>query len=179
MSSLSSFVVVWLLSAAVLAQGQPPNTATRESTTTATVDRIERNSRVVTLRSKDNLFMQVYVDPTIKIFDELKVGDVVTARYTESIIVAVSPNAKLSPPKDTTEEAKNAGNANVLEQQKTVVTIENIDSQRLFVRYRTHDNQLAMHGVQNPTLLDGIRVGDRVEVTLTRARAMSIERRKP
>jgi Cu/Ag efflux protein CusF len=179
MPSLSSFVVVWLLSAAVLAQGQPPNTATRESTTTATVDRIERNSRVVTLRSKDNLVMQVYVDPTIKLFDELNVGDVVTARYTESIVVAVTPNAKLSAPKDTTEAARKAGNENVLEQQKTVVTIENIDSQRMFVRYRTQDNQLAMFAVQNKALLDGIREGDRVEVTLTRARALSIERRKP
>ena len=179
MRSLSSFVVVLLLfSVGVLAQGQPPNTATNESTTTATVDRIERSTRVVTLRSKDNVIHQIYVEPAIKAFDELKVGDVVTARYTESIIVAVTPNAKLSAPKDTTAAAK-AANENVLEQYKTVVTIENIDPQRLFVRYRTQDNQLTMHTVRNKSLLDGIRVGDRVEVTLTRARAVSIERQRP
>ena len=118
----------------------------------------------------------IYVDPKFKAFDDLKVGDVVTVRYTESVIVAVRPNAKLTPLQDTTEEARRAGGDTVVQQQKVVVTIENIDSQRLFVTYRTHDNQRGMRAVIDKALLEGLRVGDRVEVTLTTARAVSIER---
>ena len=40
---------------------------------------------------------------------------------------------------------------------------------------RTQDNQRAVHPVQNNELLKGIRRGDRIEITLTLARAVSIE----
>ena len=178
MPRFSALLLLWLVSSGVFAQAQPPNAVTRESTTTAKVDRIERSSRVVTLRGDGNVLHTVYVDPTITAFDTLKVGDVVTVRYTESVIVQVRPNAKPTPAQDTTQEARKAGDETVLEQQKIIVTIDNIDSQRLFVTYRTHDNQRVVHAVRDKALLDGIRTGDRVEITVTRARAVSIEPRR-
>ena len=96
MPRFSALLLLWLVASGVFAQAQPPNTVTRESTTTAKVDRIERSSRVVTLRGDGNVLHTVYVDPTITAFDTLKVGDVVTVRYTESVIVQVRPNAKQS-----------------------------------------------------------------------------------
>jgi hypothetical protein len=174
MLKTSALLILSLFTAGAIEQRQQPNAVTRESTTTAKVDRIERSSRVVTLRTADNVYTSVYVEPTIKAYDTLKVGDVITVRYTESVIVQVRPDAKLAPATDTTAEARKA-NENVLEQQKMVVTIERIDSQGLFVSYRTHDNQRRMHAVQDKRLLEGLKAGDRVEVTLTRARAVSIE----
>jgi hypothetical protein len=156
----------------------PPNVATRETTTVATVDRVERSSRVLTAHSEGNVVHTLYVDPAVKGFDDLKKGDVVTVRYTESVVVQVRPNAKLTALQDTTAEAQKAGDMNVLQQQKRIVTIEDIDSQGLFVTYRTQDNTRGVHAVQNKELLKGIRRGDRVEVTLTQARAISIERKR-
>ncbi len=176
MSRLSPFLVIWLLSLGSHVHTQAPNAVTRESTTTGTVDRIERSSRVVTFRSEGNVFQTVYVDPKVKAFDDLKVGDVVTVRSTESLIVQVRPGAKLAVARDTTEEARKAGDEHVVEQVKTIVTIDSIDSQGLFVTYRTQDDRKIMHAVIDKALLDGIRPGDRVEITLTRARAVSIER---
>ena len=176
MSRLSPFLVIWLLSLGSHVHTQAPNAVTRESTTTGTVDRIERSSRVVTFRSEGNVFQTVYVDPKVKAFDDLKVGDVVTVRSTESLIVQVRPGAKLAVARDTTEEARKAGDEHVVEQVKTIVTIDSIDSQGLFVTYRTQDDRKIVHAVIDKALLDGIRSGDRVEITLTRARAVSIER---
>ena len=176
MSRLSPFLVIWLLSLGSHVHTQAPNAVTRESITTGTVDRIERSSRVVTFRSEGNVFQTVYVDPKVKAFDDLKVGDVVTVRSTESLIVQVRPGAKLAVARDTTEEARKAGDEHVVEQVKTIVTIDSIDSQGLFVTYRTQDDRKIMHAVIDKALLDGIRPGDRVEITLTRARAVSIER---
>jgi hypothetical protein len=175
MQICSALLMLSLVSPAVFAQAQQPNTVTRESTMTAKVDRIERSNRVVTLRTADNVITDVYVEPKLKAYDTLKVGDVVTVRYTESVIVQVNPNAKPAPVTDTTQEARKAGDESILLQQKLVVTIDNIDSQRLFVTYRTHDNQRRMYAVQDKRLLEGLKSGDRVEVTLTRARAVSIE----
>jgi hypothetical protein len=169
-------VLLWILSLAGPAQAQPPNVVTSESTLTGTVDRIERFSRVVTFRSNDNVLQSVYVDPKVTAFDDLKVGDVVTVRYIASVIVQVRPDARPTEVRDTTEEARKAGNENVMQQLKAVVTVEDVDSQGLFVTYRTHDNRRVVRAVTDKRLLDGVRPGDRVEVTLTRDRAISIER---
>ena len=156
---------------------QAPNAVTRETTTIATVDRIERSSRVLTAHSDGKVVHTLYVDPSVKAFDDLEVGDVVTVRYIESVVVQVRPNAKLTELQDTTAEGK-AGDANIVQQQKRIVTFEDVDAQGLFVTYRTHDNQRGVHPVQNKELLKGLRRGDRIEITLTQARAVSIERKR-
>ena len=96
---------------------------------------------MVTLRQEGNVFQSVYVDPTVAAFDDLKVGDVVTVRYVESVIVQVRPGAALSDVRDSTEEAKKAGEDQVIQQLKATVTVEEVDSQGLSVTYRTHDNR--------------------------------------
>ena len=178
MSAMSAVLILSLVSLVGGAQAQAPNSVNRETTTTATVDRIERSSRVVTLKGDGNVMHSVYVDPSMKGFDELRVGDVVTVRYTESVIVQLRPNAKLTELHDTTEQAKKAGDPNVLQQLKRIVTIDSIDPQGQFVTYRTQDNQRGVRQVQNKALLEGIKPGDRVEITMTHARALSIERRR-
>lgn len=169
-------VVVMLLWGADLALAQAPNVVTNETTVKATVDRIERSIRVVTLRQEGNVFQSIYVDPKVAGFDDLKVGDSVTVRYVESVIVQVRPGAALSDVRDSTEEAKKAGNDQVYQQMKTTVTIEEVDPQGLTVTYRSKDNRKIMRAVNDKRLLAGIRRGDRVEVTMTRERAVSIER---
>jgi hypothetical protein len=165
------------LSLASLVAAQAPNTSTLESTLTGEVNQIDRRGRVITVVGDGNVFHALHVDQGVAGFDALKVGDRVTVRYTESVIVQVRPNAKLTPVQDTTEQARAEGQ-DVLEQLKTTVTIESIDSQGLFVTYRTHDNRRAIHSVRNKTLLEGIRPGDRVEITRTRARALSIRQQR-
>jgi hypothetical protein len=158
-------------------RAQEPNVVSRESAITGTVDRIDRFSRVVTFRGQDNRLQSVYFDPTVAVFDDLKVGDVVTVRYVESVIVQVRRDVKPTEVRDTTTEARKAGDQPVVSQLKAVVTIESVDSQGLFVTYRTHDNRRVVRAVTDTRLLEGVRPGDRVEVTLTRDRAVSVERR--
>jgi hypothetical protein len=156
--------------------GQTPNVVTREETVTAKVDRIEKTPRLVTLKTADNQFKTVHVDPTLPVFDQLRVGDTVTVRYTESTVVALKPHAALSPPSDTTDEARRAGKTDVVSQQKAVVTIEGIDSDRQFVTFRWENGARMVRPVYDKRLLAGLRAGDRVEVTMTRERAISIAR---
>ena len=171
-----SALVITLMSHAVRAQTPAPNVAATESTITATVDRIERSSRVVTLRSEGNVFQTVYVDPSVKAFDDLKAGDVVTVRYAQSVVVQVRPGAALSDPRDVTAEAQRAGKKPVIQQVRAVVTVEGIDPQGLSIEYRTKDGLKVIRPVNDKRLLEGLHVGDRIEVTLTRERAVSVER---
>ena len=174
--SMLSALVITLMSHAVQAPAPAPNVVAGESTITATVDRIERSSRVVTLKSAGNIVQTVYVDPSVKVFDDLKAGDVITIRHTKSVVVQVRPGAALSDPRDETAEAQKAGKKQVIQQVRAVVTVERIDPQGLSIEYRTKDGLKVMRPVFDKRLLEGLHVGDRIEVTLTRERAVSIER---
>jgi hypothetical protein len=175
-SSMASAVVLALMPCAGPAQAPARNVVTTESTTTATVDRIERSTRVVTFRSEGNVVQDIYVDPSVKAFDDLQKGDVVTVRYVESTVVQVRPGAALSDARDVTAEAQKAGNPQVVQQRKAVVTIESVNPQDLAIEYRTQDGRKIANHVSDKRLLEGLRVGDRIEVTLTRERAISVER---
>jgi hypothetical protein len=157
---------------------QTPNVVTKESTVTAKVDRIERGQRLVTLHGDQNQLLTVYVDPSVAAFDDLQTGDMVTVHYVESTIVELTPNATLADVRDTTAAARKAGKSNVVEQQTAVVTIEDVDPQGQVVTYRNASNLKMMKVVNDPALLKGLKPGDRVKVTMTRERAIQIERRR-
>lgn len=170
---LASIVVVFVW--AGVASGQQ-NKVSGEATATATVDRIERSSRSLTLKTAANGLLMMYVDPSVKEFDSLQPGDAVTVRYVESVVAEVRPGAALSALRDTTEEARKAGNENVTQQQKMVVVVDSIEFQGQAIVYRTADGLKVTRYVTDKKLIEGLRPGDRVEVTLTRERALSIER---
>ena len=159
---------------AVLAATQPPNVVTHESVTTATVDQIDQSARTVTLRTKDNTTQSLVVDPAIKEFDRLKAGDRVTVRWIESTVVKVRRDAKLSDERDSTADAQKT-DATVVQQLTAVVTVEEVDPQELFITYRTADGTKMTRPIPDKKLVQGLHHGDRVEVTITRARAISIQ----
>jgi len=152
------------------------NVVTRESVTTGTVERIERAQRLITLHGDQNNLLTVYVDPSVAAFNDLQTGDTVTVHYVESAIVELKPNATLADVRDTTAEARRAGKANVVEQQTAVVTIEQVDPQGQVVTYRNAAGMKMMKVVNDPALLKGLKPGDRVKVTMTRERAIQIDR---
>jgi len=164
-----------------LAASQEPVTSTREVLTLdAAVDRIDRFSRSLTLRTDDGMVHMVYAERGLKIFDELKSGDRVRVRTTESVIVAVRPNAKPSGIVDTTAAAKKAGGAQggeVLQELKAVVTVETVDLGNNLVVYKGGDNRSVTRVVADPALIKGLKRGDIVELTYSRMRAIEITRR--
>ena len=174
MSAYATVLIVSVLASGPSTQISQPNTVVRESTITATVTRVERPGRVVTFKTDGNVQQTISIPDNLTEFDNLKVGDVVTVRYTESVIVAVRPGAKRTAAQETTEQARQE-DPNVTQQFKRIVTIESIDPQGLFVNYRTEENVRALHAVRDKSLLKGLKVGDQVEITMTRARAVSIE----
>ena len=143
---------------------------------TVMVDRVDAFTREVAYRGPDNIPGSVYVDPSVSAFDDLKPGDLVVIRYIDSVIVQVRPDAKPTGARDTTEDARKAGAQGVLQQLTMVVTIDSIDEKTLVVTYHTNDNRRVIRAVLDKRLIEGVKPGDRVEITYTRARAVSITR---
>jgi Cu/Ag efflux protein CusF len=153
----------------------------REFVTLAgTIDRIDRPTRSITVRVDPRTTQVVYVPPEIKQFDDLKTGDKVTARIRESVIVSTRPGLKPQVVADTTAQAAKASDAGadtqMLQQLTMVVTLENIDPQAQLVTYKTADNRRVIRAVADPHLLEGLKAGDIIEVTLTRQRVVELQR---
>jgi hypothetical protein len=123
------------------AQAQEPRTSVRPvAAFGATVDRIDPFARSLTLRTSEGLMHTVFVGPELALFDELKTGDLVTVRVTESVVVAVRPGAQPSAIAETTAAARQSragAQSDVLQQLKTVVTIESVDVATRMVVYKT------------------------------------------
>jgi hypothetical protein len=144
----------------------------------ARVDRVDRIGRTLTLRADNGLIHTVYVDPKLALFDELKPGDTVRVHIMESVVVSVRADAKPGPVTDTTAAAKEAGGqgTDVLQQLKATVTIESVDLRTQMVVYKDGNKRTVARYVLDPRLLEGLKRGDVVEVTFTRARAIELER---
>jgi hypothetical protein len=157
---------------------QDAKTATRSTLAgSARVERVDRSSRILTIRTDPGSTRDVYVGPELKIFDELQMGDTVTVRYVDSIVVAVRPGAKPQFSTDTTGAAQKArGGSDVIAQVKVTVTVEKVDVPNRQVVYKKADGQSETRLVENPKLLEGLKPGDVVEVTVTRERAIELRK---
>ena len=161
-------------------ESQEPKSSVRELVSVSgTVERIDRSTRTLTLRTSSNTTEVTTVAPEVKLFNELKSGDRVTVRHSQSVVVAVRPGTKPSPPVDTTDRAISrdpSGRSEVLQQLTAAVTIERVDRSKSLVVYKTSDNQRAMRTVVDPGLLEGLKAGDVIEITYTREVAVDLQR---
>jgi hypothetical protein len=170
-------LLVSLMAAPAVAQ--EPVASTRDVLRViARVERVDSLGRTLTLRAENGHLHTVYVDKQIALFDELKSGDTVRVRIAESIVVAVRPDAKPSAATDTTAAAREAGGneADILQQFKATVTIESVDLPTQMVVYQDVSKRAVARHVADRRLLEGLKRGDVVEVTYTRARAIELER---
>jgi len=159
---------------------QHPVTSARDVAVVAgKVERLDPFARTVTLRTPEGLQHTVYAGKELKAFDQLRSGDTVTVRISESVVVAVRPNAKMTALEDSTAAAKkspDAARADVLQQLKAVVRVESVDTATQIITYKTADNRNVMRQVSDPRLLEGLKRGDTIEITYTRERAIELTR---
>jgi hypothetical protein len=181
--SITQIVAVALLTAPPLvmpAWSQDPKSSVRElAIVSGTVERADRSSRTLTLRTSSSTTLMITVPPEMKLFDELRTGEKITVRLSEEVIVAVRPGTKPSVPVDTTASATSrdpSGNREVLQQVKAAVTVESVDRRQNVIVYKTYDNRRLTRAVVEPRLLDGLKAGDVVEITYTRERAVDLQR---
>jgi hypothetical protein len=162
------------------APAQEPLASVRDVAVVAgKVERLDPFARTVTLRTPEGLLHTVYAGKELKAFDQLRSGDTVMVRISESVVVAVRPNAKMTAFEDSTASAKkgpDAARADVLQQLKAVVRIENVDTATRVITYKTADNRNVMRQVADGHLLEGLKRGDTIEITYTRERAIELTR---
>lgn len=173
-------VLALLTAVPSIASAQRPVTETEAVELTATIEAIDHDARLITLKDKTGATETIYAGPEIKRFDELKVGDTVTFRYYESVAYNIRKPGQASDPAKTGEQKVVRGTGprpggTVSRQETATVVVKAIDRKVPSVTVVTEDGRTASFKVNDKKNLEGLQAGDRVEITYTVAMVVSVK----
>ena len=144
----------------------------------ASVTAIDKASRTITLKGPKGDEVKVVAGPEVKNFDQLKVGDVVNAKYVESLVLELKKGGGL--PVAKTEKAGAAAAkpgekpAGVGGRQVTVVgNVTKIDAGTQTVTVKGPERTVDLK-VRDPEQFKLIAVGDQIQATYTEALAVAV-----
>lgn len=147
-------------------------------TVSATVDAIERSSRSLTLRAPDGKLTTITVPADVKRFDALKVGDTLTAKYYENIVVRVKQPGEKDVDSASGGVTKSGGQkpgATVAAQRTITATVTAIDPKIPSISLSGPNNWTYSSRVADKKALAQVKVGDRLDLTWTEAVLISAE----
>lgn len=171
------------LMAAETKSGQPSVTRARVVTLTATVEAIDLDHRLVTLKGPKGRVETVQVDERVKNLPQVQVGDQVVVKYYEAIALRVLAPGEATPSPSATGAVATAQPgqmpAAVGGREVTVtVTIEAINRKAGTVTFKGPEGNSHTVKAQDPKNLEKVKVGDKVEITYTEALGISVEKAK-
>jgi Cu/Ag efflux protein CusF len=148
-------------------------------TTTATVTAIDMTTRHVTLKREDGKEFTIVCGPEVRNLPQVKIGDVVTCEYRESIAYEVKKPGEAKPGATLTGAAGRAKEgempAAAAGQALTLTaTIVAIDRENKRVSLQGPSGDVVVVQVRDADKLARVNVGELVEITYTEAMAVSV-----
>jgi len=148
---------------------------------TATVQAINVNDRLIVLADSAGNVQIVEAGPEVKNFDQIAIGDQVTAEFYESVALQIAdPNAEPVGGEAmgvmTAPKGEKPGMV-VIDVISEIVTVEAIDKANQKVKLKGPDGKVATVTV-DPSIgdLTKIKVGDKIRITFTEALAISVQK---
>jgi Cu/Ag efflux protein CusF len=151
-------------------------------TATATIQAIDKTNRLVTIKDEKGDEDTMQVGPAMKRFDELKVGDKVKVKYTESLVLQLRKAGTPAPTGgDSAAVTRGTGASpavTLAQQQSTTVDVLAVDMKVPSITVKTADGSTVTRKVKDKKNLEGVAVGDKIDITYTQAALLSIESAK-
>ncbi len=170
--------VAVVLAIGSLAQAWQKVSKAESISATATIQAIDKANRLVTLKDEKGDEDMMIVGPEMTRFDELKVGDKVKVTYTESLVLQVRKPGDADKPADEAKLTKGTSgspSATLSRQQSTSVDVLAIDQKLPSITVKTANGRTVTRKVEDPKNLEGVKVGDKIDITYTQAAIVSIE----
>lgn len=148
---------------------------------TATVEDIDYNTRMVTLKGPKGRTITMKVGEDVKNLNQVKKGDQVVAEYLESVAVFVrKAEAEPSETEFSAVEVAPPGTKTgkvMVKTRETTARIEMIDYKNRLVTLRTADEKpVTMHVDESAKKFDQVKRGDEVVVRYTETVAVSVKK---
>jgi hypothetical protein len=177
--TIAAAVVLVFVPRALVAQSKTVTSQVR--TETATVEAIEASTRAVTLKKADGTYVTTVAGPDIKRFGELKVGDTVTAKYYDNLVIRVKAEGEpdvASRATATTGSSQALPGGTKAKQVTITATITAIDPAAPSITFTGANGWKYTSAVQDKEALAKVKVGDKVDIVWTQAMLVSLERGK-
>ena len=162
----------------VQAQDTKGQSVISTETVTATVLSVNQKTREVTVKMKDGSKHSFIAGDNVKNLAQVKKGDVITAVYTEALAYEVRKHGTAGVQTTTATASAQPGEkpAGAVAQQTTVtVTITAIDPKAPTVTFMGPKGNKETVKVRDPRNLNGVKVGDKVDITYTEALAIKVD----
>jgi hypothetical protein len=147
-------------------------------TQTGTVEAIDHQQRVLTLKKATGEFVTVDVPAEAKRFDAIKVGDKVTATYYDNVTVRLKEPGEPSTDKLTGAVTPTEGvkpGATLGAQRTMTATVEAIDPKVPSISFTGPNGWKYSRRIADKNVLKQVKVGDQVDFTWTEAVQVTVE----
>ena len=176
--SAGLIAAIGALSFAHAAHAQTKTLTGEMVTVTATVEAVEAATRTVTLKGPKGNYVDVVAPPSVTKFSEIKVGDKITARYYENMVLRVKHPGEKDTDKDTaavTAGSSGKAGGTAATQRTITATITQIDMKVPSITFTGPNNWKYSSKVQDKEALAQVKVGDKVDIVWTEAVMISLE----
>jgi hypothetical protein len=172
--SASTLVVALALPSWAQVKALPTQTVT----IAGTVETIDQAKRVVNIKTADGKFVAVDVPPSAKRFEELKVGDKVSATYNNNVVVR--KKAPGEAPVDTASTTSTMGQevrpgGAAATQRTMTASVDAIDTSASSITFVGPNGWKYSRRVVDPAVLSQVKVGDQVDITWNTDLTVSVE----
>jgi hypothetical protein len=148
-------------------------------TSTATIDAIDKATRVVTLKTATGALVDVTAPAEMEGFNSLKVGDQVSATYYEAVVVHLRKPGDPAPsgtPTTIVRRKDRQPGSETMRQRTVRVTVDAVDAKAPSLTVKTPEGRARTLKVTNAALLQNIKVGDSLDATLHESLLVSVTR---
>jgi len=141
---------------------------TQTVTISGTIETIDDARHTMNIRKADGKIETVNVPVNVKQFDQFKVGDKVSATYNNTV------SAKLKPPGEASVDAAGTGSSmgqnvetggTAAMLRTMTVTVTDVDKNASSISVEGPNGWRYSRRVMDPTLLDKIKPGDKIDIT--------------
>ena len=164
-----------------MAQSQSPY-AQSQVTFEGTVEAIDHPNRTVTVRGAQGNLVALDAPPSATRFNEIKVGDHITATYSDRISVRLKPAGdpaidRVVEPQTTPTPGAAAGGTESRQRISTVTITAWSPTDKLVTFRDVHGTSYSRRLLDtiDPQVVAGLKVGDRVDVTRTEALTVTVQ----
>jgi len=181
-----SFIALSLAATVVFAANEdammdrPSFSASQSMTISAVVEAIDHETRVVTVRKPDGEALTFTASDEARNLDQVTVGDVLIAEYTESVSIKVmandgmEANAAGASAMARTKKGEMPGFA-AMDAAVVTATVEEINLEMNTFKLKGPDGTVNEYVARNPENLKRAAVGDLVVMTVTESVAITVE----
>jgi hypothetical protein len=160
---LTTFALVLPLALPSWAQVRELPTQTR--TISGTIETIDQSKRAMNIKTADGEFVSVTAPPSVTRFNQLKVGNHVTATYNNNVMARLKPPGEADINTADSNYAKGTTSGTRVMTRMMTATIVGVDKAASSISFEGPNGWKYSRRVVDPTVFDQVKVGDKVDIT--------------